>query len=284
MDHRESPFDNGIVNGAMFLTVLVGAVGVAAITRRELPSPAPTILGAVAVVPSFLLAYFVVYFIDRRRGPRQIASTHGITWSGVFYAEAVILAFTPAFADEDPGIDWSIAVPAWVLAVGCALVGREAKKRKRAREDMARLAQVNVNLATRFIVRPDKKGWSEIEPFTVVAYQRMFEKALAAIGEPLPESSVSLEAEQAERLIKAAEEGYFGFPERQDNGPFTYGPRYYPGPVVSLVLAYLDASPEMRARDRREWAAAITTRVDASAIRDAYMAHVAALFKKPSNR
>jgi hypothetical protein len=280
MRGRSSLFDNGFVNAGIFLFSILGSGAVMALAREEFSATASIIAGAAALVPAFLLAFFVVYYIDRSRGPRQITSTHGITLTGIFYAEAVVLALIPMAREEGQDIEWGVAFPAWVLALACAFAGRAAKKRKRAREDMARLAQSNVNLATRFMVRPDEKGWPEIQPFTVLAYQRRFEKALAAIGPTVPASSWGLTDEQAAGMIKAADE-YEYFPRREDHGVFDAGDdHYYPGPVVALVLAFLDATPEQRDRERAEWAAAVATRVNASEIRDALRPHVATLFKK----
>jgi hypothetical protein len=285
MYSRDSLLDRDLVNAAVFgATALIIAL-VVVILSHEFSRTTAMLVGAVAVVPAFLIPFFVVYTIERSRAPQRLTSTHGVTISGVFYAEAVILVYAPIFINQEGDWAWEIALPAWSLALASAWAGWKAKQRRRAREDMARLAEANVNLATRFLVRPDKKGWSEIDPYTVLAYQDEFEKALSVLGTPLPGSAFAITDEQQKKLIAKVEETFdLGVRRRPDKGLLEYGPSYYPGVVIALVLAFLDAPREARERERSEWAAAMATRVNASAVRDSLSPFVAELFKKHAKR
>jgi hypothetical protein len=273
--YRARLLDNRIVQVgiALFSFLTTGAVALIAREQFSVSRAASATAGIAALVPGYLVAYFVVYYIDRNRGPHQFTSTHGVTLSGLLYVEAGLLGLCSTYRLDGEGINWAVSVTPLLLALACAVAGRTAKKHRRARKEIAKLAQSHVSLATRFMVRPDVKGWPEIQPFSVMAYQRRFEKALSEIGSPLPASRLELTGAQAERMIQAARDGE-PLPRREDHDVFDtlseIDHHNYPEVVVSaLVLAFLDAKPEQRKRERAEWAAAVATRVNASRIRDA---------------
>jgi hypothetical protein len=146
---------------------------------------------------------------------------------------------------------------------------------------------VRISVARGSVILSLYKGWPEIQPDTVLGYQRSFEAAIKAIGTPLPDRAYGLSDAQAAAVIASVESTYYAESDRlrrPDDGILDAGRRFYPGPVVALVLAYLDATPEQRQRDFPEWAAAMATHVRAATIRDALDPMVSMMFKKRSKR
>ena len=186
---------------------------------------------------------------------------------------------------------WEVVFPVWMLAVGCLWSGRALKRRRLHLADLARLAEANVNLVTRFMVRPDKRSWREIDPFTALAYQRLFDAVVNELAEEFPLNAYRLTSEQEKKLVAAARAAVHkeGEGELRRPGP----PRHfdldqcvnlYPVTVVALVLAFLNASAEERARDRSEWAVAMATRLDAAQVRDNLNPMVEGMFRRNPRR
>jgi hypothetical protein len=139
---------------------VLASAAVLALTRDALAPEASTLLSAASLVPGGTLGFFVIYPVVWRKQLKTRVSNHGITLAGVCYAEAVVLGMgAPYFgAEEGEPFNWGIILPAWALAIAFVWAGRRLTLRRRRRDDMAKLAGTNVNLATRFLVRPDKKG------------------------------------------------------------------------------------------------------------------------------
>jgi len=277
MNSKRSIFDeHEWLGGLVFIPALVVPGLVLGWGVRRGPAWAVLLLASLTCIPTALGVLYPLVWLDRwRREDDSRVDRTGVSVSGILYAQAAVFFYAPTVAgsgDEGPPLlrlRWYDAVVCWIAAAGCAWLGYMAKTRRQKQLALAQLAEENATLAARFVVRTDRKGWSEIEPGNVLHYQSWFERCLKALGTPEPQAGDQLTETQERALVACAREARFA--ERFE---------LWPHAILCLVLAYLRSTQAVRERDRHEWAGALATRVNASDLRDWVDPYASHLFEK----